>query len=130
MSFKFFSGSKENNNTVGPTPTLINQTVTQGILNGAVSGEECAPYSKRLNGVWYESEIMDLSRNEWHEIRISNPEFIYLLYAIFKPRTRWAGPSVIQFYGNTNSDEAFPSFVTNNPNIRYTFEFIKIPNLI
>jgi hypothetical protein len=123
--FKFFKGTNTSNDNV-PQEQPVRPTV-RGILNGNVQGVDITPYQRVLNRQVYDSEIMDMSRNEWDEIRIDNPQFIYHLYAIFKPATRHSPPSVIEFHGARDS---FPTFVTNNPNIRYTFEFIKVPNTI
>jgi|LakMenE01Jun11ns_1017448.scaffolds.fasta_scaffold9777964_2 hypothetical protein len=124
--FKFFKGNNIGDIPQEVQPEVVRQTI-RGILNGNVQGVDITPYQRILNRQIYSSEIMDMSRNEWDEVRVDNPQFVYHLYAIFKPSTRHSPPSVIEFHGARDS---FPTFVTNNPNIRYTFEFIKVPNTI
>lgn len=125
-TFKFGEGFVNDNlNEPQPYENLFNVT---GYLNGLFFNRltEFVPYKKEVNGYIYESTINEFSYNEWINILETNIDYTFYFYAILKPADADLFPEeVIELNGHR---ESFPLFVIMNPETKYFYEYIKIPN--
>lgn len=124
--FKFGEGFvKKTLNDAEPYENVFNIT---GYLNGLLFNRltEFVPYKREVNGYLYESTISEASYNEWREILERDNDYTYYFYAVLKPTETDLFPEeVIELNGHTDS---FPLFTVINPNIKYFYEYIKVPN--
>ncbi len=125
-TFKFGEGFVNNLYTPEPYHNLF---YIKGYLNCLLHNRvtDFIPYKKEINGYVYESTISEFSYNEWREIIQTQNDYTFYFYAVLKPAETDLFPEeVIELDGRT---EVFPSFAIQNPNIRYFYEYIKIPNI-
>jgi hypothetical protein len=125
-TFKFGEGFVKNIlNDVEPYQNVFNIT---GYLNCLFYNRvvDFAPYKKEVNGYSYESTLSEFSYNEWREIIERHNDSTFYFYAVLKPAETDLFPEeVIELNGHT---ESFPLFAIMNPNRKYFYEYIKVPN--
>lgn len=125
-TFKFGEGFVKNIlNDVEPYQNVFNIT---GYLNCLFHNRvvDFAPYKKEVNGYSYESTLSEFSYNEWREIIERHNDSTFYFYAVLKPAETDLFPEeVIELNGHT---ESFPLFAVMNPNRKYFYEYIKVPN--
>jgi len=125
-TFKFGEGFVKNIlNDVEPYQNVFNIT---GYLNCLFHNRvvDFAPYKKEVNGYSYESTLSEFSYNEWREIIERHNDSTFYFYAVLKPAETDLFPEeVIELNGHT---ESFPLFAIMNPNRKYFYEYIKVPN--
>jgi len=112
-------------NDVEPYQNVFNIT---GYLNCLFHNRvvDFAPYKKEVNGYSYESTLSEFSYNEWREIIERHHDSTFYFYAVLKPAETDLFPEeVIELNGHT---ESFPLFAVMNPNRKYFYEYIKVPN--
>ena len=124
--FKFGEGFVKNTlNEVEPYENIFN---IQGYLNCLIHNRvtDFVPYKKEVNGYSYESTLSEFSYNEWREIIERHNDSTFYFYAVLKPAETDLFPEeVIELNGHT---ESFPLSAVTNPNTKYFYEYIKIPN--